>query len=97
MVRRLPLAPAIERLKQARSVKLNDVVLAVVAGAMRRFAAVVDVAPKTLRTMIPVNVRGSGEASAEETGSHSRSWTCRSTRPDPAARLDRGSTPRRRS
>jgi diacylglycerol O-acyltransferase / wax synthase len=88
VVRRLPLA-RFERLKQARGVKLNDVVLAVVAGAMRRFAAVVDEAPEPLRTMIPVNVRGSGEASAEGNRITFAFVDLPLDEPDPAARLDR--------
>jgi diacylglycerol O-acyltransferase len=42
-------------------VKLNDVVLAVAAGALRRFAASVDEAPEALRVMVPVSVRRDGE------------------------------------
>jgi diacylglycerol O-acyltransferase / wax synthase len=54
-----------ERIKQARGVKLNDVVLAVVAGALRRFAAVVDADPDPLRAMVPVSVRGAADSPAE--------------------------------
>jgi diacylglycerol O-acyltransferase len=88
VVRRLPLA-RFERLKQARGVKLNDVVLAVVAGAMRRFAAAVDEAPEPLRTMIPVNVRGSGEASAEGNRITFAFVDLPLDEPDAVARLDR--------
>jgi len=51
----------LERIKRAGGVKLNDVVLALVAGALRRFAAVVEWAPGPLRAMVPVNVRGTGD------------------------------------
>jgi WS/DGAT/MGAT family acyltransferase len=64
VIRRLPLA-RLERLKRARGVKLNDVVLAVVAGALRRFAAVLEEEARPLRTMIPVNVRGAAESGPE--------------------------------
>ncbi len=57
---RLPLA-RFERIKRERDVKLNDVVLAVVSGAMRRFAALNEEEPKPLRAMVPVSVRASGE------------------------------------
>ena len=45
------------RIKEARGVKLNDVVLAVVSGALRRYAAVAEVPPEPLRAMVPVSVR----------------------------------------
>ena len=53
------------RIKEARGVKLNDVVLAAVAGALRRFAALADEEPRPLRAMVPVSVRASDDASAE--------------------------------
>jgi WS/DGAT/MGAT family acyltransferase len=62
VVRRLPLARFL-RLKRARGVTLNDVLLAVVAGALRRLTALVEAEPTPLRTMIPVSVRGPDEAS----------------------------------
>ena len=61
--------------------KLNDVVLAGVAGAMRRLSALVDEEPASLRVMVPVNVRGSGDGAAEETESRLASSSCRPTRP----------------
>lgn len=48
-------------IKEERRVKLNDVVLAVVAGALRRFAAAHEDEPEPLRAMVPVSVRGSGD------------------------------------
>jgi diacylglycerol O-acyltransferase / wax synthase len=61
---RLPLA-RLERIKSSRGVKLNDVVLAVVAGTLRRFAAVAEGEAKSLRAMVPVSVRGTGDSPAE--------------------------------
>ncbi len=63
VVQRFPLARFL-RLKRARGVTLNDLLLAVVAGALRRLTALVEVQPAPLRTMIPVSVRGSEETSA---------------------------------
>ncbi len=51
------------RLKELRHVKLNDIVLAASAGALRRFARERGEQPVDLRAMVPVNVRGGdGEA-----------------------------------
>jgi diacylglycerol O-acyltransferase len=51
------------RLKERRHVKLNDIVLAASAGALRRFARERGEEPVDLRAMVPVNVRpGDGEA-----------------------------------
>lgn len=61
---RVPLA-RLERIKRARDAKLNDVVLATVAGALRRFAAICDAEPVPLRAMVPVSVRGGDDAAAE--------------------------------
>ena len=61
---RVPLR-RLERIKAARGVKLNDVALAVVAGALRRFAAVVEAAPAPLRAMVPVSVRGAADSPAD--------------------------------
>jgi WS/DGAT/MGAT family acyltransferase len=55
----------LDRIKRARDAKLNDVVLAVVAGALRRFAATCDTEPIPLRAMVPVSVRDAGDPSAE--------------------------------
>ena len=63
VVRRLPLARFL-RLKRAKGVTLNDVLLAVVAGALRRLTALAEAEPTPLRTMVPVSVRGSEEASS---------------------------------
>ncbi len=48
--------------KQRCAVKLNDVALAVVAGALRRLALRRGEEPKDLRVMVPVSVRSSDEA-----------------------------------
>ncbi len=55
----------LERVKRARDAKLNDVVLAVVAGTLRRYAAVAGADPEPLRAMVPVSVRASADAPAE--------------------------------
>jgi len=60
----VPLA-RFERIKHARAVKLNDVVLAVVTGALRRFAALSEAEPLPLRAMVPVSVRAPADAPAE--------------------------------
>ena len=52
----------LERIKTARGVKLNDVMLAVVTGALRRYATAHDEEPAPLRAMVPVSVRGEGDA-----------------------------------
>jgi len=48
------------RLKETRKVKLNDIVLAVCAGALRCFARERGEEPIDLRAMVPVNVRPEG-------------------------------------
>jgi len=63
VIRRLPLARFL-RLKETRGVKLNDILLAVVAGALRRLTPLLEAEPLPLRTMIPVSVRVSQEAHA---------------------------------
>lgn len=51
------------RLKEAKQVKLNDIVLAASAGALRRFARERGEEPVDLRAMVPVNIRsGDGDA-----------------------------------
>ena len=50
------------RIKRAFGVKLNDVVLAACAGGVRAFLKKRGENPTRLKTMVPVNVRGSGEA-----------------------------------
>ena len=49
-------------IRQRLGVKLNDVVLAIAAGALRRFAASVDEDSEALRAMVPVSVRREGDA-----------------------------------
>jgi WS/DGAT/MGAT family acyltransferase len=51
------------RLRERRQVKLNDIVLAASAGALRRFARERGEEPVDLRAMVPVNVRA-GEGAA---------------------------------
>jgi WS/DGAT/MGAT family acyltransferase len=48
-------------IKRRFGVSLNDVVLAVCAGGMRRFLIDRDVVPETLKAMVPVSVRGEGD------------------------------------
>ncbi|HEX6945109.1 MAG TPA: wax ester/triacylglycerol synthase family O-acyltransferase [Casimicrobiaceae bacterium] len=55
----------LERIKRARDAKLNDVVLAVVAGALRQYADVAGADPAPLRAMVPVSVRATGDTPAE--------------------------------
>ena len=50
------------RIKRAFGVKLNDVLLAASAGGVRAFLKKRGESPIRLKTMVPVNVRGSGEA-----------------------------------
>ena len=50
------------RIKGAFGVKLNDVLLAASAGGVRAFLRKRGEVPSRLKTMVPVNVRGSGEA-----------------------------------
>jgi diacylglycerol O-acyltransferase / wax synthase len=88
VVRRLPLARFL-RLKRARGVKLNDILLAVVAGALRRLTPLLEVQPQPLRTMIPVNVRGSAEAPAEGNRITFAFVDLPLDEPGAAARLDR--------
>ncbi len=59
----------VERLvgiKEARGVKLNDVVLTVVAAALRQFAELHGEEPKPLRAMVPVSVRGEDESGGNQ-------------------------------
>ena len=60
---RLPLA-RFEQVKRRRDVKLNDVILAVVSGAMRRFACLLGEEPRPLRAMVPVSVRSDEDSAA---------------------------------
>ena len=56
----LPVADLLA-VKQARGVSLNDVALAVVAGALRELSLLRHVAPAPLKVMVPVSRRGAGE------------------------------------
>jgi diacylglycerol O-acyltransferase / wax synthase len=62
---RIP-AQRLSRIKEERGVKLNDVVLAVVSGALRRFADFHGEEAKPLRAMVPVSVRGDGESGGNQ-------------------------------
>lgn len=55
----------LDAIKQPLGLKLNDVVLALASGALRRFAAVAEREPVPLRAMVPVNVRGAADAPSE--------------------------------
>ena len=55
----------LERFKAPLGLKLNDVVLAVMTGALRRYSALAEEEARPLRTMVPVNVRGAGDTAAE--------------------------------
>ena len=59
---RLALAD-LESVKRAQGVKLNDVVLAVVAGALHKLALSRGDAPQDLRVMVPVSTRAPGSDS----------------------------------
>jgi WS/DGAT/MGAT family acyltransferase len=59
---RLALAD-LESVKRAQGVKLNDVVLTVVAGALRQLALSRGDEPQDLRVMVPVSTRSSGSDS----------------------------------
>lgn len=50
------------RIKERSNSKLNDVVLTVATGALRRLAALREENPNPLRAMVPVSVREEGEA-----------------------------------
>jgi WS/DGAT/MGAT family acyltransferase len=77
----------LDRIKRARDAKLNDVVLAVVAGALRRFAAVAGAEPEALRAMVPVSVRASADAPAEGNRLTFAFVDLPLDEPDPARRL----------
>src|ERR671911_2049204 len=64
LARSVPFA-RLERLKARLRVKLNDIVIAVATGALRRHAALCEEELVSLRAMVPVNVRGQGEDGAE--------------------------------
>jgi diacylglycerol O-acyltransferase / wax synthase len=59
----LPVAELLA-VKQARGVSLNDVALAVVAGALRKLSLLRHIAPAPLKVMVPVSRRAAGEEAA---------------------------------
>jgi diacylglycerol O-acyltransferase len=54
----------LDRIKRARGVKLNDVVLTLAAGALRQLALVREEEPADLRVMVPVSTRTDDERAA---------------------------------
>jgi len=60
--------PRALELKERTDTKLNDVVLATVAGALAKLAAAHGERPKDLRVMVPVNVRETGRAGIPSQG-----------------------------
>jgi WS/DGAT/MGAT family acyltransferase len=54
----------LDRIKRSRGVKLNDVVLALAAGALRQLALVREEEPADVRVMVPVSTRTDGERGA---------------------------------
>jgi WS/DGAT/MGAT family acyltransferase len=74
-------------IRRERGAKLNDVVLTVVAGAMRRFAAVAEAAPHPLRAMVPVSVRTEGDAQGDGNRITFAFVDLPLNEPDPVARL----------
>jgi WS/DGAT/MGAT family acyltransferase len=85
----LPLEEA-KQMRRAAGCKLNDVVLAVVAGAIRKFMQRRGVAPEELdfRASTPVDVRGEAER-GRVSGNRVSSWVLRLPlgEPDPRQRL----------
>ncbi|MDX6581919.1 MAG: diacylglycerol O-acyltransferase / wax synthase [Solirubrobacterales bacterium] len=77
----------LDRIKRAREVKLNDVVLAVVSGTLRRYAALVEAEPQRLRAMVPVSVRAAADAPAEGNRITFAFIDLPLDEPDPARRL----------
>ena len=59
----MPMEDLVE-IKRARGVKLNDVVLALAAGALRQLALVRGEEPADVRVMMPVSTRGDSERGA---------------------------------
>lgn len=55
----------LDRVKRHHGATLNDVVLAVAAGALRRLAMALGEEPVDLRTMVPISVRGQDDASGQ--------------------------------
>jgi WS/DGAT/MGAT family acyltransferase len=51
----------LRRMAERSGVKLNDVILAIAAGALRKLAVLRDEAPGPLRAMVPVSVRSDGD------------------------------------
>ena len=79
----------VKRVRAALGGTVNDVILAVVAGALRELFAARDEAPKDLRVMVPVSVRG--EDGRGKLGNQVTAIFCQLpvAEPDPAQRLRR--------
>ncbi len=77
----------LDRVKRARDAKLNDVVLAVVAGALRGYAAIAGADARPLRAMVPVSVRAAAEAPAQGNRITFAFVDLPLDEPDPARRL----------
>jgi WS/DGAT/MGAT family acyltransferase len=83
----LPLAD-VKAVKDASGTKLNDVVLAVVSGGLRRYLERHDELPEeTLLAFVPVSARGEGSAGANETSM--MVVPLATEEPDPGARIKR--------
>ena len=78
----------VKAIKRAAGVTVNDVCLAVVAGALRETALARGEAPRPLRAMVPVSLRADAEADcARQPHLARRSSTCRRSCGSPGARL----------
>jgi WS/DGAT/MGAT family acyltransferase len=77
----------LERVKRVRETKLNDVVLAVVAGTLRGYATASGAEPQPLRAMVPVSVRAAADAPAEGNRITFAFVDLPLDEPDPARRL----------
>jgi len=77
----------LRRLKDHADAKLNDIVLAISSGALRRLAGICEEPPGPLRAMVPVSVRGDGDNGAEGNRITFAFLDLPVAEPDPARRL----------